>query len=76
MLKNLYKNIDCMPNLKNFTLFFDAKVEKEFHLNFVKKLLSLNLNKIYFIIEEHLDPYIIYPLFEKNIIKIFIHLMK
>lgn len=66
MLKNLYKNIDCMPNLKNFTLFFDAKVEKEFHLNFVKKLLSLNLNKIYFIIEEHLDPYIIYPLFEKK----------
>ena len=34
MLKNLYKNIDCMPNLKNFTLFFDAKVEKRISSKF------------------------------------------
>ena len=48
MLENLYKNIDFMPNLKNFTLIFDTPVEKDFYLNFVKKILSLNLNKIYF----------------------------
>ena len=42
ILKNVYNNIDKMPNLKKFYFIADVKdVHEDFFLNFIKKVLSL-----------------------------------
>ena len=42
ILKNIYNNIDKMPNLKKFYFIADTKdVQEDFFLNFIKKVLSL-----------------------------------
>ena len=42
ILKNIYNNIDKMPNLKKFYFIADTKdVQEDFFLNFIKKALSL-----------------------------------
>ena len=42
ILKNIYNNIDKIPNLEKFYFIVDTKgVQEEFFLNFIKKVLSL-----------------------------------
>ena len=51
-IKNLYNNIDCMPNLIEFYLdCIKSVVDKEFYDKFILKLLSLKLNSIHFSIK-------------------------
>ena len=46
-IQNLYNNIENMPNLKIFILLCNFwNVKKEFYTQFIRKLLSLNLDKI------------------------------
>ena len=46
-MKNIYNNIDNIPNLKIFTLECDCKdITKEFYKEFIIKLMKLNLDKI------------------------------
>ena len=48
IIKNIYNNLDNMPNLKQFKLYFNwfKGLNKDFYLDFIEKLLSLNLNCI------------------------------
>lgn len=48
ILENIYNNLDKMPNLKEFLIECTCKVSEEFYMKFIKKLLSMNLNNIYF----------------------------
>ena len=46
-LKNIYNYLDKMPNLKNFQIVcYSRNITKEFYLEFVKKVLSINLDII------------------------------
>ena len=55
IIENIYNNLDNMPNLKQFKLFFKwcKGLNKEFYIVFIEKLLSLNLNGICFKYYEH-----------------------
>ena len=48
IIKNIYLNLDYMPNVKHFDFFFkcDIKIDKDFYNNFILKLLKLDLNYI------------------------------
>ena len=47
-LKNLYYNIDNMPNLKKFYLrCFSKDLDEDFYMKLIRKLLALKLDKIY-----------------------------
>ena len=50
ILFNLFGNIKCMPCLKSFCLIYRYKCTEEFYKNFIRKLLSLNLESILFTI--------------------------
>ena len=50
--KNLYNNIDCMPNIKSFDFHGITKdITEDFYKNFIKKILILNLDYICFTIK-------------------------
>ena len=52
ILKNIYNNIECMPNLKYLELYCTVKnVFLEFYNDFIKKMLSLHLDKLYITIK-------------------------
>ena len=55
IIKNIYNNLDKMPNLKQFKLYsyLCKKLNKYFYIDFIEKLLSLNLNGICFNYYEH-----------------------
>lgn len=55
IIKNIYNNLDKMPNLKQFKLYsyLCKKLNKDFYIDFIEKLLSLNLNGICFNYYEH-----------------------
>ena len=53
ILENIYNNLDKMPNLKEFLLDCTCKVSEEFYIKFLKKILSMNLNYIYFNIKNN-----------------------
>ena len=77
MLNNLYNNLNCFPNLKDFKLDCILKVSKDFYIQFLKKLLSMKLKSIYFSIKENYkeedEPYTevelkeIYPEFDYDL---------
>ena len=46
ILNNFYKNIDYMPNLKNFYFICNKNIGKEFYIKLIKKILSLNLSNV------------------------------
>lgn len=50
ILFNLFGNIKYMPCLKRFSLIYRYKCIEEFYNNFIRKLLSLNLESIFFTI--------------------------
>ena len=61
-IKNIYDNIDCMNNLKDFSLDCIKTVDEDFYKKFIIKLLSMGLNSIYFTIKNFdnnmdKDPY-------------------
>ena len=61
-IENIYNNIDCMPKLKYFSLDCMKTVKEDFYKNFIKKILSLKLDSIYFSIlnrdfQRDSDPY-------------------
>lgn len=57
-LYNIYINLDKMCNLVNFSLTLKrANIEKDFHKEFIKKLLSLKLDSIVFKIYNSLPDY-------------------
>ena len=76
IIKNIYKIIDCMPNLKIFYLLCvkDYKDNEDFYKKFIIKLLSLGLDTIHFEIKNecNIDTYTedelkeIYPKIEYN----------
>ena len=47
IIENIFKNIDKMPNLKEFYLCGSFNVDKNNYMNFINKLLSLNLKYIF-----------------------------
>ena len=52
ILDNIYNNIDKMPNLKYFSLAcFSKDINKSFHDNFIRKLLSRKLDYVKLVIE-------------------------
>ena len=52
-MKNIYINIDNMPNLKHFILNLNIEqIDNEFYQKFIKKILSLKLENINIIIKE------------------------
>ena len=53
IIKNLYNNLDAMPNLKEFHFVCVSNgIQKELYENFVKKLLEMKLDTINFEIHE------------------------
>ena len=51
-LENLYNNLDKMPNISNLYIkcVIDcntSELDNEFYTKFIKKCLSMNLNRIY-----------------------------
>lgn len=56
-VKNMYNNMDCMPNLKdlNINCIVEEEIEKDFYNNFIKKILSMNLERINFIVKHDDD---------------------
>ena len=48
ILFNLFDNIKCMPYLESFSLIYRYKTTEEFYNKFIRKLLSLNLDSIFF----------------------------
>ena len=50
ILFNLFENIKYIPCLKSFSLIYRYKCLEEFYNNFIRKLLSLNLESILFVI--------------------------
>ena len=54
ILNNLYNNLDKMPNLQDISINYNTTEfsNKAFYQKFIKKLLSLKLNSIYFSIKE------------------------
>ena len=46
VLQNLYHNLDKIPNLKNIGINCFCKLNKEFYIQFVKKLLEMKLDLI------------------------------
>ena len=61
-IKNIYDNIDCMNNLRDFSLDCIKTVDEDFYKKFIIKLLSMGLNSIYFTIKNFdnnmdKDPY-------------------
>ena len=51
-IRSIYINIDNMPNLKTFIFICNIRnVRKEFYIELIKKLLSLNLDKITLLFE-------------------------
>ena len=45
ILNNIYKNMDCMPNLKSFTLKCKHKdITKDFLVKFINKIIPMRLN--------------------------------
>ena len=56
IINNIYNNIECMPNLEEFLLYYNALVPEDFCKNFIKKLLHLKLNTIHFAIKNRLEP--------------------
>jgi len=56
VLKNIYKNIDCMPNLKDFSLdCINNEVDEKLYKSFIAKLLSLDLKYLYFVIKKEYE---------------------
>ena len=53
ILNNLYHNLDKIPNLKNIGINCFCKITKNFHKQFVKKLLEMKLDSINFKIQEN-----------------------
>ena len=53
---NLYKNIDNMPKLEDFSLYCIKPLEDEFCKKFVHKLLHLNLKNINFTLKYKSEP--------------------
>jgi len=52
LLKNIYNNIDNMPKLKIFKLeCYTRNVDKDFYNDFIRKLLSLNLDEIVLLVK-------------------------
>ena len=48
IISNLFGNMKYMPYLKSFSLIYRYKTSEEFYNNFIRKLLSLNLESIFF----------------------------
>ena len=48
IISNLFGNMKYMPYLKSFSLIYRYKTSEEFYNNFIRKLLSLNLENIFF----------------------------
>ena len=47
VIKNLYNNLDKIPNLKNVTIkCYSSEMNKEFYENFIRKLLEMKLDSI------------------------------
>ena len=56
VIKNLYKNLDFMPNLKDFLLVcVNDDIDEKFYKQFVSKILSINLKSIFFSIKKSFD---------------------
>ena len=77
IIKNLYNNINCMPSLEDFFLKIIGilNVKDDLYKKFVSKILTMDLNKINFEIENKLNLPEYYSLEElkkinKNIKKI------
>ena len=47
IIENIFKNIDKMPNLKYFYLCCFSNVDKNIYMQFINKLLSLDLKSIF-----------------------------
>lgn len=49
ILKNLFNNLNKIPNVKNFFIdCFERNIDEEFYQEFVRKILSLQFISIYF----------------------------
>ena len=48
ILENIYNNFDKMPNLNEFLLICTCNISEEFYINFLRKMLSSNLNHNFF----------------------------
>ena len=47
ILKNIYNNIDCMPNLKKFSIKCISKdLNEEFYIKFINKILDMKLDYV------------------------------
>ena len=58
ILENIYNNIDCLPSLEYFDFScITYDIEEDFYKKFIKKLLSMKLDYIYFNIKEDLYDY-------------------
>ena len=66
---NLFGNMKCMPCLKSFSLIYRYKTTKEFYDNFIRKLLSLNLESINFIISRDSDKLFRYDYYSVDELK-------
>ena len=58
VINNIYNNIDKMPNLEVFKLYcINDKIEEDFYMKFVYKLLKLNLKHIWLDIKANKKDY-------------------
>jgi len=60
LIKNLYKNIDKMPNLTDFYFNFNCEnINENFYIKFIKKVLTLkSLKKIFININNSINEYL------------------
>ena len=68
ILEILYNNIDCMPNLKDFSIHIIKPDQIDFSKIFIGKMLSKNLDHFHFIIKDLYDDKV--PLSKKEIKKL------
>jgi hypothetical protein len=73
LLKNLYENINCMPNLSKLLIdcSIQENIDKEFYANFIKKCLELKLKNLYFSIKKTADESKIIPYSKEELEEIY-----
>ena len=69
ILFNLFGNIKYMPCLKSFSLIYHYKCTEEFYNNFIRKLLSLNLESIHFTISRDFEKLFRYDYYSVDELK-------
>ena len=68
ILEILYNNIDCMPNLKDFSIHIIKPDQIDFSKIFIGKMLTKNLERFHFIIKDLYEDKV--PLSKKEILEL------